>query len=160
MSEELNSQKNQRQFKNFLISPSYQLRFIGLLVLSAGFLAALIATLSYVYLRENYEVLVKLSPMTEDARNLLYSELDQLMIRLSAMTLGFLILISVLGLILSHRSAGPLYHFKRVFQEIENGKHGSRVHLRPSDDFRDVATAFNSMMDQLHPAEPKSPDRR
>lgn len=160
MSAELNQRENQRQFKNFLISPRYQLKFMGLLVLSAGLLATLISVLSYVYLRENYEVLVKLSPMTEDAKNLLYSELDQLMLRLGALTMGFLILVSILGLILSHRSAGPLYHFKRVFQEIENGARGTRVHLRPGDDFRDVAATFNAMMDRLHPPEPKSPGRR
>ena len=160
MSAELNRRENQRQFKNFLISPRYQLKFMGLLVLSAGLLATLISVLSYVYLRENYEVLVKLSPMTEDAKNLLYSELDQLMIRLGALTAGFLILVSILGLILSHRSAGPLYHFKRVFQEIENGARATRVHLRPGDDFQEVAVTFNAMMDRLHPPEPKSPARR
>jgi methyl-accepting chemotaxis protein len=160
MSAELNRRENQRQFKNFLISPRYQLKFMGLLVLSAGLLATLISVLSYVYLRENYEVLVKLSPITEDAKNLLYSELDQLMIRLGALTAGFLILISILGLILSHKSAGPLYHFRRIFQEIEGGSRSARVYLRPGDDFQEVAVTFNSMMDRLHPPEPKSPARR
>jgi len=141
--------KSQRKFKNFIINPQYQMKYIFWLTFTGLFLVVLNASVFYHYISENYAILVELSPMTDEAKNQLYAELRDLIWVLGSVSLFFLVATSILGVIYSHRSAGPLYHFKRIFTEITQGKTESRVRLRPNDDFQDVAQAFNSMMDQI-----------
>jgi methyl-accepting chemotaxis protein len=142
------SAKN-RSLKNILINPTYQIKYV-MWVSSAGLtLIAANAIVFYYYVRENYSILVDLSPMDEAAKSQLYKELNEILIKLGAVGVIFVMITAFIGLKMSHRTAGPLYHFKRVFGEIKNGKMDARVRLRPGDDFKDVANAFNEMMDAV-----------
>ena len=58
-------------------------------------------------------------------------------------------MVSFVGLVISHRTAGPMFQFMRVFRDIKAGKTETRLSLRPGDDFREVAQAFNEMMDKV-----------
>jgi methyl-accepting chemotaxis protein len=132
-----------------MINPGYQLRFIFWLTGTGISLIAGLSWLVYRRIRENYEILVDLSPMDEPVRRQLYSELHQMIIYMGGCTSLFLLIVVVCGLLLSHRAAGPLFQFKRVFDLIgpENRKH--RIHLRKRDEFHEVAESFNQMMDRL-----------
>lgn len=141
--------KTNRKLKNILINPSYQIRYVFWLSLTGLSLIALNASIFYFKMKENYEVLVDLSPMTDDSKKQLYTELNHVVITLVISSIIFLLVVSIFGLIFSHRTAGPLYHFKRVFSEIKKGNRKARVKLRPNDDFSDVANEFNEMMDSL-----------
>jgi HAMP domain-containing protein len=141
--------QNNRKLSNLLVNPGYQIRYIFWLTSSGLLLVALNGTIFYVFMRENYEFLVEMSPLTEEVKALLREELQKIVLLLAAVSVVFLALLSTIGLFFSHRTAGPLYHFKRIFSEIRSGKPEARVHLRPDDDFRDVASEFNAMMDLL-----------
>ena len=138
-----------RKFKQILINPGFQFRYIFWITTSGFILVLINAMIAYSYIRENYITLVELSPMTDQTRALMYAELRNLIFALSVTSLCFLGLISVLGLILSHRTAGPLYHLNRVFNEIASGNRKARAKLRLQDEFQDVADSFNQMMDRL-----------
>jgi HAMP domain-containing protein len=138
-----------RKLKNFLVNPQYQIKYIFWLTLPGFILIAINASIFFYYIRENYMFLVELSPMTEEAKTQLYGELYQIIIKLVLISSAFLGFLAFLGIILSHRTAGPMFHFKRVFNEIKGGRPETRVKLRPKDDFQDVAKSFNDMMDQL-----------
>lgn len=141
--------RNRRRLKNILLNPRFQLKYV-LLSAAGGLVVSLVnAAVFYIYTRENYTILVDLAPMDEQVKLQLYAELRQIVIYLCASSLAFVTGISVLALALSHRTAGPLYHFKRVFEEIKGGRLGSRIRLRPTDDFQEVAGAFNEMIDTL-----------
>ena len=139
-----------RKFKNFLLNPSYQLKYVLWLTGTGLCLVTLNAAVFYTYTKENYDFLVQMSPMTDEAKALLYHELHSIILTLLGISLLFCLLMGILGIVISHRTAGPLFHFKRVFNEIKKGNVNQRVRLRPKDDFKDVAQAFNEMMDQLH----------
>ena len=143
--------QRQRKLKNFFINPAYQIRYIFWLTSSGLVLVILNAAIAYSYIKENYLTLVDLSPMTDAARAQMYLELRQLILAISSVSILFLAFIAILGIFLSHRTAGPLYHFKRVFEDIRSGNSNRRVRLRPNDEFQDVARSFNEMMDQLKP---------
>lgn len=138
-----------RQLKNYIINPKYQLRYVFWLTSSGFILVAVNAWLAYSYIKENYITLVDLSPMTDEAKAQLYAELRHLIYSLSGVSILFLLIVMLLGIILSHRTAGPLYHFKRVFESIASGNHAARVRLRPNDEFQEVAASFNQMMDSV-----------
>ena len=132
-----------------MVNPSYQLKYIFWLSGSGLVLVAVNALIFYLFMRENYQILIELSPMTEEAKAQLYSELSHIIFLVFLVSSAFLTAVSFVGLIFSHRTAGPLYHFKRIFGSIKKGNYSDRVRLRPGDDFKDVAGAFNEMMDTV-----------
>ena len=142
------SSKN-RSLKNLLINPAYQFKYVLWVSLTGFTLIAANALIFYTYIKENYMLLVDLSPMDDASKTQLYHELNEILIKLGLVSFVFMLLAALLGIKLSHATAGPLYHFKRVFNEIKNGKTDARVRLRPGDDFKDVAEAFNEMMDSV-----------
>ena len=138
-----------RQFKNYIIDSKYQMKYTFWLSFSGMALILLNASIFYRYIRENYLILVEMSPMTEEAKTQLFSELHEVIIGLGAVSAVFIFIVFCAGIVLSHRTAGPLYHFKRVFETVKRGDHKARVRLRPKDDFQEVANSFNEMMDHL-----------
>lgn len=142
-------QGTRRSWRNIWINPDYQSRYVFWISVTGLILVVINAAIFYFYVSQNYSILVDLSPMTDDAKAQLYRELRQIIGLLFAANLVFLGLVSFIGLMFSHRTAGPLYKFKKTFLQIRDGDTALRLHLRPKDDFRDVAHAFNEMMDVL-----------
>jgi nitrogen fixation/metabolism regulation signal transduction histidine kinase len=87
--------------------------------------------------------------MEDDVKAQLYQELHHVLLWLEGFSALFLLAAAVFGIVLSHRTAGPMYQFKRVFREIISGKAESRIRLRPKDDFADVADLCNQMIEYL-----------
>ncbi len=140
---------NKRRIRNFLINPGYQLRLILWLTLVSVLLLAMNAWIFYRSFNENYAILLELAPMAGDTKNQLAAEMTMILFKLGTVSFLFLLVVSLLGIVFSHRVAGPLYKFKKVFREIQAGDPELRIHLRRDDEFRDVAEAFNEMMDSI-----------
>lgn len=141
--------RSQRKFRNILINPRYQLKYVFWLSASGLALTLLYSAIFYFFTRENYTILVDMSPMDAAAKDQLHRELGQIVVMMGVISLGFLSVVCALGVWMSHRTAGPLFHFKRVFAAIQSGDTSARIRLRPGDDFQDVAGAFNAMMDSM-----------
>lgn len=140
-----------RKLKQLIINPGFQFRYVFWLTTSGLALVAINALIAYSFIQENYMTLVELSPMTDETRTLMYTELKHLTLALSLTSFCFLVSIAVLGLILSHRTAGPLYHLNRVFEEVGRGNLKARAKFRQNDEFQEVAESFNKMMDSFNP---------
>lgn len=140
---------NRRKLKNVLIYPRYQLKYVFWLSATGLILTLVNCAVFYTYMQENYSILVDLSPMDDSTKAQLYSELRRIVTLLGGFSAVFILAVAAIGMFVSHRTAGPLYHFKRVFNDIKAGKRDARIRLRPGDDFRDVADSFNQMMDSL-----------
>jgi HAMP domain-containing protein len=87
---------------------------------------------------------VGLLPKTEVGHHLRILHL--VLIRSSLLSLIF-----VFGavLIFSHSIAGPLYRFEKAFEELGRGRMDLVVRLRRSDEFQDLAAAFNKAVVSL-----------
>lgn len=142
--------KNQRKISSVLVNPRYQLKFVVMLCASSFILFVALISVFYRFVSENYRILVELSPMNDEVRGLLQSELNQLVLILFFASLLYFILLAVLGLFLSHSSAGPIFHLKQAMAEVNNGNSNIRIKFRPNDDFSDVAETFNTMMDKIY----------
>ena len=55
----------------------------------------------------------------------------------------------VMTIFISHKIAGPLYRFKRCFEDLGNGNL-SAVHLRQDDQLKEVAVAYNEAVHKLN----------
>jgi methyl-accepting chemotaxis protein len=138
-----------RKLGNLLINKSFQFKYIFWITLTGLVVIAIYTAVFYLYVSENYWIFVDLSLMEDDAKALLYRELRVILFSLGGFSLLFLAVVSFIGLVISHRVAGPLYHFKRVFKALNAGNLTERVRLRPKDDFRDVADECNAMLDRI-----------
>ncbi|MBP3512889.1 MAG: hypothetical protein J6J74_00075 [Elusimicrobiaceae bacterium] len=61
----------------------------------------------------------------------------------------YLLFVVLISAILSHKMAGPVYHFERVCKAIAKGDYSQRVHLRKGDQLTDLQEEFNTMMDRV-----------
>jgi hypothetical protein len=142
--------ENRRRLRSYLLNPRYQIKFIFWLTIPGMCLIAVNALVFYYYIRENYATLVDLSPMTDAARNQLYAELNAIVVKLTGFSIVFLAIVIVLGILLSHRTVGPLYRMKKICQAVVNDDMaGARIQLRPRDDFKDVAEALQGAISHL-----------
>jgi methyl-accepting chemotaxis protein len=73
--------------------------------------------------------------------------------QISTLVIGFALFFMIasffLGIYFSHRTAGPMYRFSKVFESAGMGNYKERIKLRPNDDFQDVAELFNKLMDRV-----------
>lgn len=140
---------DQRKVRNYLINPRVQFRYILWTTMTGILLVIMNAAFFWFHMSENYQILVDLSPMTDAAKEQLYRELYHAIFELGAGSIVFLIIVSLVGIIFTHRTIGPLYHFNKIFGLIRKGDTSARIHLRQRDDFREIAENFNGMMDDL-----------
>lgn len=138
-----------RKITNLLLYPKFQLKYIFLLFMSSLVLVSGISVVFYRYISENYSLLVELSPMTDVVKTQLAAELNFILYLISFGSLIFLGLVSVLGLVLSHRVAGPIFNISRVLSEIREGNRQARITLRPKDEFQQLANEVNKTLDFL-----------
>lgn len=103
----------------------------------------------YLHIKENYDTLVTLSPVSDEIKAELYRELNQIVFYLAGVSILFLLSVGLIGLVYSHRVAGPLFKIKRVCKDICDGNTSARIKLRPNDAFRDVAEQLNLLIDIL-----------
>lgn len=136
-----------RKLRNFWINNQYQGRYVLSLIGSSLLALILFAAVFFFFTKENYEVLVELSPMTPEVYNELQSELVSIAFYIGLTGIFFLILVSIIGVVFSHRAAGPLFNIQSVCKRIQNGDLNARIKLRPSDDFQDVAMHLNAALD-------------
>jgi len=119
------------------------------MTVTGGLLISMNLVVFYFYVKENYLLLVRMSPMDEEVKQQLFAELYHIFACLSGFSFLFIIVVSIIGIIISHRTAGPMYNFKQVFQKIQNGELKTRIQLRKHDEFQDVAIECNKMLDHL-----------
>jgi methyl-accepting chemotaxis protein len=144
------SKMSKRKVKNILINKKFQIKYMLWMIIPSVIVAFSYASLFYYFISENYLVLVDLNPlMSEDVQAILYQELNQLIILIIFISLFFTLTVAFISFYSSSKTAGPLYRFKSEFETISKGKLNTRIKLRPSDDFQDVALAFNKMMDTI-----------
>jgi HAMP domain-containing protein len=119
-------------------------------IVLAGFVSmTLNGYLYYSYVADSYGFILRHSSLPQDVIDDRYRELFVLWVSLTLISLLIILIIATWTLFLTHRAAGPVYHMKRVINEIRAGNANVRVHLRKKDEFQDLATSFNDMMDEL-----------
>lgn len=69
--------------------------------------------------------------------------------RLMLQGLVLVILIGFGSIYLTHKIAGPLFHFRKSMDSVKKGELTTRVYLRKHDEAMSVANTFNEMMKSL-----------
>ena len=58
-------------------------------------------------------------------------------------------LVILIGLVLSNRIAGPIYHIQRFLRRASTGYYEDRLKLREKDELQDIARSINHLVSKL-----------
>ncbi len=65
--------------------------------------------------------------------------------------LPILLVIAVfIGIVISHKIAGPVYRLQKVARDVSQGNLTASVHLRRDDELKNLSNAFNSVIENMH----------
>jgi len=148
------SGKSQRKMRNYLLDLRYQLKFTLTMV---GIACALTAVLGYFILSKAHEasrvVQVRALDPTDDLAQQLVAQMarnDRLLI---FVLIGFGVLLSVVlsvyGIVLTHKVAGPLFKVTLYLDKIRDGKLGQVYNLRKGDELVEFFEHFKAAHDAL-----------
>lgn len=143
------AKKNNRKLSNILINHKFQIKYLSWHFFLAAFISITYAAIFYFYTKENYDLLINLSDLTDEAKNQLNQELFHIILILGLISLLFLASIVLLSLFFSHRIAGPIHQVKVACDKIAHGHKNVRLKFRTRDDFKDLETSFNKMLDEI-----------
>jgi signal peptidase II len=142
--------------KMYWINPRFQLKYCFFL-LGVGFCVGLVALVfSYTYLR------VTMIELSGHNSMILDKFLIPYLMTFTLITLGFCAALFMVGKIISHKIAGPLYAFEKFVTEAMEGKNRP-FKLRSHDEFKNLEVLALKIQKHLidHgalPAEPNAPE--
>lgn len=117
--------------KKIWINHIYQLKFILFLVLVGMTLTLLGAGFSYTYLK------VALSEVSNENVQIVRKYIKPFIITYFVISIAFIFILILVGRILSHRSAGPIFAFERFIDSLVKGDN-KELKLRDNDDFKNL----------------------
>ncbi len=137
--------------KQYLINQDFQLRYIGLLVGLASLLCLVFVVMTKHYIDLNLNPLIESglisSPVVNDLIQIEKQFLNKNLLTVFLLVIGTL---TVAGIFITHRIAGPLYALERRMKQItQEGMQNSSFHVRRTDEFQELAESFNEMMTSL-----------
>lgn len=134
-----------RSYLNFLILPTYQWQFVGVYAVLGITLIATNLQLFYSFCKNCLYMFSVSAPVT------IGSDPQMKLFLFLFIVLSMLILIVLLigGLILSHRSAGAIYHIHKVLKSAAQGDRSARVQLRRDDEHRELADSINYLLERM-----------
>jgi HAMP domain-containing protein len=141
--------QQKRSKKTIVLMAGFQGRVFFFIIL-AGFVSmTLNGYLYYSYVADSYDFILRHSSLSQEVIDDRHRELFVLWVSLTVLSLLVILGIAIWTLVLTHRATGPVYHMRRVMEEIRSGNVAARVRLRKKDEFQELAASFNAMMDEL-----------
>ncbi|MBL7557036.1 MAG: hypothetical protein JNM24_14525 [Bdellovibrionaceae bacterium] len=130
--------------KKYLIEPHFQVRFLNFITLG-------IVLNLFLYVVSNLFVFYRLTTFAEGAKGMITDDTLTLIENLSRDQLVVLLLSSLLitgfsygvGLIMTHRAAGPLFRINKHLDEYNTTKKFTKISLREKDFFKETADKIN-----------------
>lgn len=124
----------------FVVNPNFQYKF-SLIVCSF----ALLASIMYPWtIYDLYEKIIMSNPGSSET---LQSNRQTLMLLLGITQIGFLGLIFVVCIFISHKIAGPIYKLQNYLRNIREGGDITNLFFRDGDNFPEIAEEVNSVME-------------
>lgn len=142
-----------------IVDRAFQFKYTAIIVAVA---AVISSVLGYLLLRSYLEMnevadIAALSPEVGDKLN------RDDVTRVFRITLVFLVaevmVLGVMGLIITHRVAGPVAVLQRHFQTLGAGRYPKTRPLRAGDEFREAFSAFQAMIDEMKRRDASDADR-
>ena len=141
--------RGRRSLKSVFVKPREQLRYAfvffgGGLALMAGYIVLFLYYLNVTIM--NLATSYSIAPDVATTLNTAFLTASIATVIFAA-TLTLIMFAA--GVALSHRIFGPIVPMKRLIEDLTNGNYSSRVALRKTDEFQDVADSLNQLAENL-----------
>ncbi|MFH1061310.1 MAG: HAMP domain-containing protein [Candidatus Omnitrophota bacterium] len=129
----------------FLIQKDFQLKYVGFLILTILAISALVV------MTVNLSVWAALE---KGVSAQVQASIDQILHNMNVLfmfEIPIVLIISIFTtIIFSHKVAGPVYRLQQAAMQVVRGDLTSNVHLRRDDELKNLSSAFNSVVDNMH----------
>lgn len=144
-SEKLWPDQNER--KGFWVNRKFQIKHSLLFTVTGLFLTLISIVFAYTYLKVTLQEVVGYNPA------LINKFVNPFLYTFLILGVLFAIILFMVGKLISHRIAGPLYAFQRFLEEVLEGKGltktGAALKLRTNDDFKHLEALAESIREKL-----------
>jgi methyl-accepting chemotaxis protein len=136
--------------RTYLINPRFQWRFIGFMATVSLVAIALLFLSNIVFFRdmERDALSVGLSADNPYFDFLQEQKADLSRLYFGVSALAFLLMMG-LGILYSHRIAGPLHNLNTKMKRIADGEDPTPLSFRRKDQFSELAESFNALVAKL-----------
>ena len=126
-----------------LVNSALQLKMISAFL----FLSCISALFQVVLLNRS---IMSLSSLMESDGDILLAELPSLLFSNLVLTLGVLLpMMLLVGILITHRIAGPIYRFERHFESIARGDEPGVCRIREGDELHELCELINEAVETL-----------
>lgn len=136
--------------RTYLINPRFQWRFIGFMATVSLVAIALLFVSNIVFFRDMERDALSVGLAADnpyfDFLTEQKADLSRLYFGVSA--LAFLLMMG-LGILYSHRIAGPLHNLNTKMKRIADGEDPTPLSFRRNDQFSELAESFNALVAKL-----------
>ena len=140
--------KNNR--KTFLINPKFQIRFIGHLIFAVAISIAIFYLAELFFFKEMMREGIEAKLPDDHVYFELILRQKALMDKVFMITgLIVFVFLTIFGVLLSHRIAGPLYKLNMSFENMAQKRKVERISFRDKDYFQELPESFNKAIEAL-----------
>lgn len=139
-----------QQYKRRLIpivDQAFQFKYTGIILLVAAVTSTVLGFFLLKAYREMNEVIQLAGMAPEIGEKLDADDTKRVFTITVACLIGEVVLLGVLGLLITHRVAGPIFVITRHFNTMIEGRHPFLRPLRQGDEFAPMFVAFQKLVD-------------
>ena len=133
----------------FLIDKPFQVKYALFLTLCGGLIAVLFGAHIFYFLHEYFKVFMPDYQNNPSAIQFVLTEQRSILIYLLILTFLVMSLLFFMGIIITHRIAGPVMVIRKKMEDLCGENFSVRVRLRKGDEFRTLADTFNELAGHL-----------
>jgi nitrogen fixation/metabolism regulation signal transduction histidine kinase len=133
----------------FIVDRSFQLKY-SIFFAAIGVLICLImAGHVFYFVHENFDIFLPNYKSNPNIMKLIMDDQKKIAIYLGALSFMLVSFMFFIGILITHRVAGPVMVVRRKMDDLANGDFNASVHLRNNDEFKELADSFNNMVVKL-----------
>lgn len=138
------AQPGKHRRSSYISKPNFQIKLTLVLMLVVTIVANLVGGIVYLFLSEKVQSLMAANP--EAFAGIEMADVAGFLVPKILMAEAIsLCLVFVLAVLITHTIAGPVYRLEKEAGEVAKGDLSKLVRLRPRDEFKELADAFNEM---------------
>jgi methyl-accepting chemotaxis protein len=142
------AQPNRR--RTYLINPRFQWRFIGFMAAVSVLAISILFLSNILFFRQMHQeaLSVGLAPDNPYFDFLAEQQSSLSTVYFGVSIVAFVVMVG-LGILYSHRIAGPLHNLNNRMRQIAEGADPGPVRFRKKDQFQELTESFNAMIAKL-----------
>ena len=134
--------------RSYVSKPNFQIKLTIIFMLMVTIVANLVGGMCYWLISDKFYSLVEDAP--DDFSEITTKDIAHFLIPKILVAQGVsLCFVFVLSILVTHTIAGPVYRMERIAKEIGQGNLRGQTRLRPRDELKELADAFNIMTEGL-----------